>query len=70
MQKKFQKHWLGGSKDVQKVFAGKRPSKTVGRLLIVSTPPHTQVKNVTMSKRRKRAERPPRVSKSGLSRHS
>lgn len=64
--------WWGGNKDVQKVLVAlKRPSKTVGRLLIaVSTPPPSQVKNVTMSERRKRAERPPRVSKSGLSRHS
>lgn len=59
----------GGSKDVQKSLSLlERPSKTVGRFIVsffscVSTPPHTQVKNVTMSERRKRADAHPGFQK-------
>lgn len=66
MQKNVRKNtWLGGAgaRMCKKSSLVKRPSKTVGRLLFVSTPPHTQVKNVTMSERRKRIDAHPGFQK-------
>lgn len=69
-KKVFKKHLAGREQGCAKmflVFDGKRPSKTDGRFM-VSTPPHTQVKNVTMSEQRKRADRPPPGFKKAASR--